>query len=254
MRGPLFSLAALALAALALAAAVPQAAQAAGPEDWRPVTVPAGAPWAAFAPEYDWQSIRQEGPNVITWVRLRQTGADGSVTHPVRARLKIDCTRQMNTTLEYLQADESGAMVALEGQSLYAAPNDPGSIQQGVYATLCGRDAVTGRVARVGPLPIAREPFLGATVRPLSAAESAAQGLPAGTGVMVTQVTANGPAQTSGIAVGDVVLAMGGTNVTTAMPLPALIARNMSGEWAELDMIRHGEVYVATVTFAEMPR
>jgi Do/DeqQ family serine protease len=83
--------------------------------------------------------------------------------------------------------------------------------------------------------------WLGARTRPVDAGLASTLGLMRPVGVLVSQVHPGGPAARAGLARGDVVLAVDGTEVLDARGLNFRLAIGSVGEDAELEVWRSGE-------------
>jgi serine protease Do len=99
----------------------------------------------------------------------------------------------------------------------------------------------TGRVSR---------PWLGAT---LSEPWQVSYGLPAPTGLTVTDVAADGPAAQAGLQVGDQILAVDGRPVHTVDELIAVLWSHSVGDSVALTIVRGGTQTQVQVTLAARP-
>jgi serine protease Do len=78
-------------------------------------------------------------------------------------------------------------------------------------------------------------------------------GMPQPVGALVAQVLADGPADKSGIKVGDVILEFNGKPVSTSSALPPLVGVSPVGEAAKVTVLRRGETRVIDVLIGELP-
>ena len=164
----------------------------------------------------------------------------------------------MNAIEDYLQTDASinpdnfgGPLCNLQGEVL------------GINTTVIGRDhgigfAVpsstvqwvatkilkTGRVSRA---------WLGVAVTGVTSEVAKAMKLPPGTGVFVEDVTREGPASRAHLRIGDVITAVDGHPVHDGQDLVRAMIAHEVGQVVEMEVVRAGQLYTATATFAECP-
>ena len=90
-------------------------------------------------------------------------------------------------------------------------------------------------------------------IQPVTEDIAAALGFDKAKGVLVTDVTADTPAAKAGIARGDIVVSVDGTEVDTPRDLTRLIATEAPGAEVKLNLLRAGKSVDATVTLASRP-
>jgi serine protease Do len=82
--------------------------------------------------------------------------------------------------------------------------------------------------------------YIGATIQGITPELSESLGLKTTDGALVAQLTPGGPAERSGLQVGDVVLAMNGRTVTSATELTQQVAFSRPGDTLRLTILRDG--------------
>lgn len=98
-----------------------------------------------------------------------------------------------------------------------------------------------------------RRAYLGAEFQELTPALAQSFGLPAATGALVVRVEAGGPAEASGLAQGDAVLAFDGKPLAHFSDLPQQIAQRQPGSRMQLEVWRHGAPRTLQVSLAAQP-
>jgi serine protease Do len=97
--------------------------------------------------------------------------------------------------------------------------------------------------------------FMGATLGDLTPAVAAEAGVPVRDGVVILALLPNGPAQRAGIQRGDIVLSMGGHNVTTVRELTRLLRQEFRvDQEVEVELLREREPLTVTMTLGERPQ
>ncbi len=95
--------------------------------------------------------------------------------------------------------------------------------------------------------------FLGVQIQPVTDDVAAALGFDNAKGVLVSDVTADSPAAKAGIARGDIVVSVDGTDVNSPRDLTRMIATDEPGASVKLGLLRAGKPVDATVTLASRP-
>jgi serine protease Do len=95
--------------------------------------------------------------------------------------------------------------------------------------------------------------WLGLVFQPLDEALAKAFGVGKDEGALVADVTAGSPAEKAGIAIGDVIVEVGGKKLEDARQLPALVAKLKPGAKAPVTVVRQGKRKTITVEIGEMP-
>ena len=95
--------------------------------------------------------------------------------------------------------------------------------------------------------------FLGIEVMSLTPAISNSYGLMATTGVLISRVVADSPAEVSGLLRGDVVVAIDGAPITDTVQLRQLLGNSKVGRRLELQIVRGSSNTSFTVTLGRTP-
>jgi serine protease Do len=95
--------------------------------------------------------------------------------------------------------------------------------------------------------------WLGVSVTPVSSEDAEVYRLPRVGGVLVQEVSEDGPAQKSDMKVEDVILAVNGHPVQDAGDLQELVAELGPGNRAELELYRSGNREIVSVRLGEVP-
>ena len=159
-------------------------------------------------------------------------------------------TPDIGSDLSFIQTDAAinpgnsgGALVTLDGRlagiNTAIFTQTGGSIGIG-FAIPVNLVKALIRSVESGGDALARA-WLGARTQPVDADLASSLGLRRPGGVLVSQVHPRGPAARAGLAKGDVVLAIDGTEVLDARGLNFRLAIGAVGEEAELDVWRSGE-------------
>jgi serine protease Do len=93
---------------------------------------------------------------------------------------------------------------------------------------------------------------LGLAFQPVTPELSRALALPAARGALVAAVEPNGPAARAGIQPGDVVIAVGGTDIVHAEELPRHVARNAPGSKIPVTILRKGQKREVSATLSAL--
>lgn len=102
----------------------------------------------------------------------------------------------------------------------------------------------TGRVVRG---------WLGVAIRDLTQEDRRALGLQQRAGVLVAEVTPDGPAAAAGLEAGDVILSVGGEPAGDVQRLRNLVARSGAGDEVPVHVWRDGEEETIQVTLGQLP-
>lgn len=97
-------------------------------------------------------------------------------------------------------------------------------------------------------------PYLGVGVYDKQLAARQGYVLNVDQGVYVQQLTLGGPADKAGIKRGDIILAVGGQEINTAVELRAAVAEHRVGETVDVVIVRNGQKSTVKVTLEEMPK
>ncbi len=185
-----------------------------------------------------------------------QTVTSGIVSATGRTQLGI------NTFENFIQTDAAinpgnsgGALVTADGRlvgintAIFSRSGGSQGIGFAIPVSLA-RDVMTqiiehGKVVRG---------WLGVAIQDLTPPLAESFGLEPGTGVVVTQVLAGGPADAAGLLPGDVITAVGGEPVDGVHKALELIARARPGTTIELEGLRQGRRQHWQATVAQRPQ
>jgi serine protease Do len=95
--------------------------------------------------------------------------------------------------------------------------------------------------------------FLGVRIQPVTPELAKEFDLPAQTGALVGDVTANSPAAKAGLHAGDVITQFNGKKVTDSRNLRLMVAQSPPGSKATLELLRDGKERTVNVTLGELP-
>jgi Do/DeqQ family serine protease len=184
---------------------------------------------------------------------LRETVTNGIVSATERRVTRDARIDFLQTNAEINPGNSGGPLVNIRGEIIgintaIAATNGGG--WQGVGFAIPsnvvrhGIDSVRkhGRIVR---------PHLGVTMQEVTAELARDKGLPVEEGLLVTDVTPNGPAERAGIRPGDVIVAFDGAPVRESGDLGALIRHMTVGDEVAVEFIRNGERREVTAVMAE---
>ncbi len=152
------------------------------------------------------------------------------------------------------------AVVAL-GAGPAIVAQEPGEREHSVRVMVLGdgevlSDEVRGLVGGAGPrfaLPWGGA-WLGVELINLNEPLRTHFGVPAGSGVLVSDVVDGSPAARSGVQVGDILTRVDGDAVTTRRQLRAMMRRAEAGDPVDLEFWRDGRVETGSTTLDERPR
>lgn len=135
--------------------------------------------------------------------------------------------------------DAGGAVVGI----------DTHRIGDGVYLALPADDALRGRLEALARGEVPRRPRLGVALAPPHVARRLRRsvGLPERAGLLVHAVDDAGPAAAAGIAPGDLLVGVAGTEVTTVDELADALATAADGGTVAIDLVRGAEERTVTV-------
>ena len=95
--------------------------------------------------------------------------------------------------------------------------------------------------------------WLGVQIQPVTEEIAAGLGLKDTKGVLVADILPDGPASTSDIQAGDVIVRAGGEPMEDYQDLPKLIAATQAGTKMRFDIIRNGKPVAVTIEIGRMP-
>jgi serine peptidase DegS len=186
---------------------------------------------------------------------LTKTVTQGIVSATGRGQLEL-------TTYEnFIQTDAA----INDGNSGGALVNTLGELV-GINTAVLAQDAGTEGISFAIPVDLARgvvdeikrhgrviRGWVGLQTDELSSAESEALGLERNVGILLDHIIDGGPADNAGLKQGDVILAINGEPIVSDQQARLLVAALEPGDRIELDGLRSGQPFTATLTAAERP-
>ncbi len=94
--------------------------------------------------------------------------------------------------------------------------------------------------------------WLGVHIQKLTPEMAESLNVPGGKGVLVADVTKDGPAEKAGLKSGDVIVSFNGREVATESELPQVVAAAKPGSKVDVKVVRDGKEATIPVTLAEM--
>ena len=153
--------------------------------------------------------------------------------------------------------NSGGPLLNLQGQlvginTAVARGDDAGRTIEGIGFAVATDTAmsVAWQLIELGKV---RWAFLGVGVDDLTPSMATSLGIPVRGGVMVATVTPDSPAWEAGLRGGDVIVAFGGENVSTARQLIGMIRESQVGRKVEVEAFSNEERVTFTVTLGERP-
>jgi serine protease Do len=187
---------------------------------------------------------------------LQQTLTAGIVSATARELRNSTFERFIQTDAAINPGNSGGPLVSLRGEVIginTAIYSRSGMGNEGVGFAIPSNMArkIYGELAKSGKVV---RGYLGVFVKELTEADAAALGLRAKAGVLVSDVTdQNSPAAKAGIRSGDVVTAIDGKSVNTALDLTNAVADTPVGKTVRIDLLRDGARQTVNATLAERP-
>lgn len=136
--------------------------------------------------------------------------------------------------------DHSEAAQTVAGDEFDQAPR-PRIVRRPDAGRLPGR-ADSGELSeRTDPGQLSDRAYLGVILSPLPALLAGHLGLAEGEGVVVGKLVTDGPAERAGLKVNDVIVAIGGQSVSSAVDMRRLLAGHEVGDEVDLEVIQSGE-------------
>lgn len=145
--------------------------------------------------------------------------------------------------------NSGGALVNLDGEvvgipTLAATNPEAGGVAPGIGFAVASSRALdlANQIVQSGHVTNPHRAYLGVEVANIS-----------GPRVLVASVTPGGPAERAGIAVGDIIVRVGGKEVTSAAALATRLAHLEAGQRVAVDLIRAGHQETVQVELASFP-
>jgi len=140
--------------------------------------------------------------------------------------------------------DASGSIVGLNTSGLLRGK--PITIPSSTLSRIADEIAASGHVA---------QPYVGLVMQPVQIPESLQKkaGVNAGVGLLVMHVESGAPADTGGVLLGDILVAMDGQSFTDLDDVNEVLARKGVGQDVNTSLIRGGQQLSFTIRIGERP-
>ncbi len=156
------------------------------------------------------------------------------------------------------QGNSGGPLVNLAGQvvginSLVVRGNaSTQAVAEGLGFAIASNTAraVTDQLSSQGYVS---RPYLGIRWQPVNASIASAYNLPVDHGILLTDVTAGGPAAQAGLQRGDILVSLGGQTIDDANPFINLLFEHQPGDSVPVQVVRDGSNLTLPVVLAERP-
>ncbi len=122
-----------------------------------------------------------------------------------------------------------------------------------IERTVFGSGAKPSQVVEISGIPV-RGTYLGVSAIDLTEELREHFGAGADRGVLIASIVEESPAESCGLAVGDVLTAVGDRPVATRFELATAIREHEQGDQVDLEVVRDGRVQQLTATLAERDR
>ena len=151
--------------------------------------------------------------------------------------------------------NSGGALANADGQVIginvaYLPPASTGAVNIGFAITSVVATQVADEIIKTGK---ATHAYLGVGTQTVTADLQKQFGLSRSTGILVAEVTANGPAAKAGIKQGDIILKIDSKDMTVSSDLLVAIRDKKPGDTVQVAIDRKGTQSVVSVTLEERP-
>ncbi len=191
-----------------------------------------------------------------------QSTVTSGVLSAVGREFPADLTggRQESALVDLLQTDAAispgnsgGALVDRDGDIIginvaYLPPNETGAEGIGFAIPSYTVVSVADQLIESGA---AQHPYLGVSVSDLTPQVSDRFGASAESGALIAEVEPGGPAEAAGVERGDVVTALGSTEIRTSGDLLSALRQYMPGETVDVTVLRGGEQIQLNIQLGE---
>lgn len=161
--------------------------------------------------------------------------------------------------------NSGGALVTLDGvvvgmPTLVQTSSSDGTTTQNIGYAIPSQQivAIANQIVATGKVQHTGRPYMG--IVPTDDSSGLGNGFgfgsqtpSAGSGALVNQVSANGPAARAGVRQGDVITKVGATTITSANDLLTAIATRKPGDTISLMLNRNGSTVTVQLTLGELP-
>jgi 2-alkenal reductase len=152
--------------------------------------------------------------------------------------------------------NSGGPLFNLDGEvvgvNTLGIPSQAGQPVQGIFFAVPSSivEEITERLIEDGQVIY---PFFGIRYQTITWQRAAQADLPVDHGVLITEVTAGGPAEAAGLQQEDIVTAIGGIAIDQDTAFPKALFQFEPGDEVEAEVLRDGETLTVTVTLGERP-
>ena len=210
------------------------------------------SPWPAVNPEIAATSV---GSVVV----ILGADVDGSPT--VRLTVIHRFTRTADGPAPVLDVPcdtvQPGSLVLdPDGRLIGLAAVDPNGEAMAIPSARIGRLLMPNQAfaaAPVSPPASNRRGWLGVALQPITVPDQLVARAGQASGRMVVSITKGGPAETAGLRVGDVLLALNGTSASGPQAMRAFLGADRVGTTVEVKLLRDGNPVTAHLVVAVQP-
>jgi S1-C subfamily serine protease len=213
------------------------------------------SPWPAVNPEVVVPSI---GSVAVV------LGADSDASPTVRLTVVHRFARTAHGSAPVLdlpgESLESGSLVLdPSGHLIGLAAQGPNGEAMAIPSALIGRMLGSNQaLAAPSAIPVSARPanrrgWLGVALQPITVPDQLVARAGQASGRMVVSITRGGPADTAGMRVGDVLLALDGTSTSGPQALRAFLGGDRVGTTVEVRLLRDGNVVTTHLNVAVQP-
>ncbi len=185
---------------------------------------------------------------------LEATVSAGIISGKGRGLRKIRRGKLLQTDAAINPGNSGGPLVSLDGKviGINTAIASTGGGYEGIGFAIPSNCArwVTPQLLAHGAV---RRSYLGVEIDDLIPREASRRGLPAISGVLVSRVRNDSPAEDAGIRVDDVILEFAGKRVEDARDLQAVVERLPVGSTQKIQVVRKGKTGWLSVRLRELP-
>lgn len=144
-----------------------------------------------------------------------------------------------------------GEVIGVNTLGLPVGPD--GTPLQGLFFAVPSETVITAAEQLIANGQISA-PYIGVVSEEINPAIAEMSNLPVDSGNLVGEVTPNSPADEAGLQEGDIITAVGGTQITPEQPLGGVIIEEyLPGNQVQFDIIRNGDEQTIDLTIGEAP-
>lgn len=185
---------------------------------------------------------------------LSKTVTQGIVSATGRGAGLLTFENFIQTDAAINEGNSGGALINTSGQLI------------GINTAVLTQDASTEGIGFAIPIDLVRgvveeiktngrviRGYVGFVPEEIGRVESAALGLNANTGILLTGVTSGSPAETAGLRAGDIILVINGELIHSRQQALLIVARLNPGDEVQIEGMRIGQRFRATLVATERP-